>query len=167
MPRTKKGRRPVLLITVASLAAVAIIYLEFFAPPIIDPPEFFSDGDLQIQYLKARSPFSRRVVFRLATVDRHTHPSRYEFRGRDVVLDSPGAAEIVGTSCVLVSDDNVQVGLPEAFELLWDQRGYVHHLRETSMRGGLQPFLNHVAEETGDLYLARVTWPRHSGRGMD
>jgi hypothetical protein len=147
MPGQKKKRRkPVLLISVASVAAVFILYLEFFADPIIDPPEFFSDGELQVQYLKARSPFSRRVISRLVTVDR-PWSLWFGFQGGDVRGLPAG-------------DGEGQVGSPETLDLLWDQRGYVNHLRETSMRDGLNPFLNQVAEETGDLHLARMTWTR-------
>jgi len=165
MEAPKKRRKPVLLIAVASLSAATILYLEFFADPIIDPPEFLSDGDVQVQYLTARSPFSRRVVFRLAAVDRTWRPSLYEFRGRDVVLNTAGAAEIVRTNCLVVSDDTVHVGSQVAFDLLWDHRGYVDHLRKTSMAGRLQGFLNQVAEEGGDLHLSRVSYPRTYGKG--
>jgi len=159
MPQTKKKRRPILLVSVASLAAVTVGYLEFYAPPIIDPPEFFSDGEVQIQYLVARSPFSRRVVSRLVTVDRlWRRPSRYEFRGRDVLVDS---ANVQPADCVILADDDLHVGSPETFELLWNQRGYVTHLREANrVDDALKPFLNQVAEETGDLHLARLSWVR-------
>ncbi|HEU4338506.1 MAG TPA: hypothetical protein VFS19_00435 [Planctomycetota bacterium] len=157
MPDLKKKRRkPVLLITVASLAAATISYLEFFADPIIDPPEFFSDGHVQIQYLVARSPFSRRVVSRAVTVDRLWRPSRYEFRGRDVLVDRAPATEAVAPDCVLLADDDVHVGPPETRRLLLDQQGYVRFLRERSMGEGLAPFLRQVAEVTGDLHLLRL-----------
>ena len=178
MQAKPKKRKPVLLIVVASLAAGFVLYLEFFAPPIIDPPEFFSDGEVQVQFLVARSPFSRRVVSRLVTVDRLWRPTQYEYRGRDVRVFTPhdaAPALVGGTDCVLLADGDVHAGLPETFELLWNQRGYIRHLREMSVREGnrareaLRPFLSHVAEELGDLWLSRLCWrgPVGGGPGMD
>lgn len=133
------------------MAAAFVLYLEFFAPPIIEPPEFVCRDGFQVQFLVARSPFSRRVVFRLATVDSLYSPSRYEFRGRDVLVEPTQTVEL--SDCVLISDAQVTVGLTETFEELWHHRGRLHEV------GYLDTWLHEVAETTRDLRLAQLTWP--------